>query len=59
MTASRKAIVLLPYGLVWFILAHLAARREFCMHEVLNEVYLQKKISQMDATLRDESNESN
>ena len=37
-------------------LALLALQKEFCMHEVLNEVYLQN-LSQMGITFRDESNE--
>ena len=34
-------------------------REKSCMHGVLNEVYLQKKILEMNIIFRDESNDSN
>ena len=43
---------------VLFSLKHLVLQKEFCINEVLNEIYLQI-FSRMGTTLRDESNDDN
>ena len=61
--ASQSLIIFFPPLLeaskaVFGCNSKIFAKRESCMHGVLNVVYLKKNL-EMDATLRAESNESN